>query len=107
MNLLYDRLLKKAEPLAARGNAYIAEAQVVIDKIEDKTGYGRILPTYTGKDVLRGLGIESPYDHIATSFVMAASMNLNGFTLTLLRAQPLKSSRDGPARTSLTLGKDF
>lgn len=107
MNLIYDKLLKNAEPVAARGNERLSNAQAFINKVEKKTGYGYTLPTYTGKDVLNGLGISSPYDHVNTSFVAAASLNMSGVTLTLTRHQPLKPSRDGGGTTSFMLGKEF
>ncbi len=106
-DVLYDKMYEKSGQWAGRINEYIAGGQAAIDKVNGRIGTDYNLPTTNAGQIMKGLDIHSPYDHLNASFVVAASMNLNGYTVTLARNQPLKSSRDGNATTSLTLGKNF
>lgn len=104
---LYDRLRHMAEPTTSRINHIVDQAQEAADQIEHKTGYGYQLPHYNSADVLRALDIESPYNHVKTSFVVAASIKLGQNHITISRIQPLHPSRDGAATTSIGLMRSF
>lgn len=104
---LYDLLAKKADPFAAKVNARIAEGQEAVDRFENRTGYGYQLPSYSGKDVLNALGIQSPYNHINTSFVVAASVHVGSGHLTVMHTQPIDKRRDGDPKTSVMMAYGF
>jgi hypothetical protein len=107
-DLVYDELYQKSAHLAERVNGRIAIGQNAIDRINHvRDGRQYRLPTYKAEDIMGWLGMDSPYGHVKTSFVIAASFTLNGATVSLSRIQPLNKSRDGNANTSITVTFDL
>ena len=104
---LYDKLRDAAEPLTARINHNLDRAQSLADRVEHKTGYGYQFPHYNSADILKGLDIDSPYDGVRTSFVVAASVKIGQNHILFSRSQPLRSNRDAEAVTSVSLMRSF